>query len=54
MSLIIFFNKAELNPGEILYVPPYWWHHVRAHSVSGKSRTSKEKQKKIGIELSNL
>jgi hypothetical protein len=25
---------AELNPGEVLYVPPYWWHHVRAHSVS--------------------
>ncbi|WP_414561753.1 MULTISPECIES: cupin-like domain-containing protein [unclassified Anabaena] len=25
-------NKIEviLNPGEILYIPPFWWHHVTA------------------------
>jgi hypothetical protein len=22
---------AELKPGEVLYIPPYWWHHVRSH-----------------------
>lgn len=22
---------AELSPGEVLYIPPYWWHHVRSH-----------------------
>lgn len=22
---------AELEPGEVLYIPPYWWHHVRSH-----------------------
>jgi len=22
---------AELQPGEVLYIPPYWWHHVRSH-----------------------
>lgn len=25
---------AELNPGDVLYVPPYWWHHVRSHEKS--------------------
>lgn len=22
---------AELVPGEVMYIPPYWWHHVRSH-----------------------
>lgn len=27
--------KALLNPGDVLYVPPYWWHHVQAVTSSG-------------------
>eukprot|EP01119_Soliformovum_irregulare_P001315 TRINITY_DN1103_c0_g2_i2.p1 TRINITY_DN1103_c0_g2~~TRINITY_DN1103_c0_g2_i2.p1 ORF type:complete len:466 (+),score=121.45 TRINITY_DN1103_c0_g2_i2:12-1409(+) len=22
--------EAVLNPGDILYIPPYWWHHVQS------------------------
>lgn len=25
---------AELSPGQVLYIPPYWWHHVRSHTRS--------------------
>ena len=25
---------AELGPGDVLYLPLHWWHHVRSLSVS--------------------
>jgi hypothetical protein len=25
---------AKLQPGDVLYVPPYWWHHVRSKGLS--------------------
>lgn len=27
--------EALLSPGDVLYVPPYWWHHVQAVTSSG-------------------
>jgi hypoxia-inducible factor 1-alpha inhibitor (HIF hydroxylase) len=27
--------EAILNPGDVLYVPPYWWHHVHSITASG-------------------
>lgn len=27
--------KVLLEPGEVLYVPPYWWHHVQSVTASG-------------------
>ena len=23
--------SVELGPGDVLYTPPFWWHHVRTH-----------------------
>ena len=23
--------RATLRPGDVLYTPPFWWHHVRTH-----------------------
>ena len=28
------FQKVELHPGDMLFLPVGWWHHVRAESVS--------------------
>jgi hypoxia-inducible factor 1-alpha inhibitor (HIF hydroxylase) len=26
---------AHLFPGDVLYIPPYWWHHVQSVTASG-------------------
>ncbi len=36
------FVKALLEPGDVLYVPPYWFHHV--HSVTPSGKTEKASQ----------
>ncbi len=28
--------EAVLNPGEVLYNPPYWWHHVQSITPSSR------------------
>lgn len=28
------FSEWELAPGEVLYIPPRWWHFVKATTVS--------------------
>jgi len=28
------FVDCVLNPGDVLYIPPLWWHYVRSESVS--------------------
>ena len=28
------FTDCVLSPGDVLYIPPGWWHYVRSESVS--------------------
>lgn len=28
------FREALLRPGQMLYIPPRWWHYVKSRSVS--------------------
>lgn len=33
--LLLFVVQAHLYPGDLLYIPPYWWHHVQSVTASG-------------------
>jgi ribosomal protein L16 Arg81 hydroxylase len=28
------YQEVDLDPGDMLFIPVGWWHHVRAHTTS--------------------
>ena len=49
------FGVADIGPGELLYIPPFWWHRVTALTFSvGVNAWSPGQEKNIGDTLNDI
>jgi hypothetical protein len=44
-------REVVLDPGDTLYIPPFWWHHVVTLEADDDEASLSEKQKEIAVSI---